>query len=128
MSTNIDSARWDMIHRRLNDEGNDHHTIYAEEKEKLFPRSSIVCDLGGGSGADALYFLKMGHQVVLLDISTFALKEAEKKAKIAGFRNKLITRQVDFGLHTLPLKDSSIDVVFSRILSPFHQLLELIQL
>ena len=89
--------------------------MFAEEKEKLFPRGSIVCDLGGGTGNDCLYFLKQGHSVILLDLSEFAINVAKKRAKKAGLDSNFVAHQVDFGLHTLPLKDESVDVCYSRI-------------
>lgn len=109
-----DAARWDVIHQRTVKESGS-HSVYAQEKEILFPRQAVVCDLGGGTGEDALYFLKMGHSVILFDISEFALKTAEKKAKDAGVVEKLVIRRVDFGLHKLPLKEGSLDVAYSRI-------------
>ncbi len=54
---------------------------YAMDKEKLFPRNSIVCDLGGGDGIDSLYFIEKGHKVYLYDISDLALKLAVERAK-----------------------------------------------
>lgn len=109
-----DAKRWDYIHQKTHEDG-DGHSVYAEEKEKLFPRGSVICDLGGGTGADAVYFLKMGHSVILFDISEFALNVAQKKAKEAGVEKALVVKQVDFGLHELPLQDNSIDVAYSRI-------------
>jgi ubiquinone/menaquinone biosynthesis C-methylase UbiE len=110
-----DVKRWDKIHKRIVEEEDDGHSVYAQEKEKLFPRGAIICDFGGGTGADALYFLKNGHSVILLDISEFALKVAQKKARDAGFDRNLVVKQVDFGLHQLPLQKESVDVAFSRI-------------
>lgn len=109
-----DSKHWDVIHQKIH-KANEWHSLYAEEKEKLFPRASLVVDMGAGTGADALYFLKQGHSVVALDISEFALKATQEKAKAAGLSKNLVTRQVDFGLHQIPIKDGSIDVVYSRI-------------
>jgi len=109
-----DATRWDLVHKKIYDEGA-WHSKYAEEKEKLFPKGCTVVDLGGGTGADAMYFLKSGHKVVVLDISEFALKVAQEKAKSLNLSDKLVVRQVDFGLHALPLKDDSIDVAYSRI-------------
>jgi ubiquinone/menaquinone biosynthesis C-methylase UbiE len=112
---NSDAKRWDLIHKKINEAETDGHSNYAQEKEKLFPRNAIICDLGGGSGSDAIYFLKNGHRVILLDISQFALEVAQKKAKELGLEKGLVVRQVDFGLHTLPLSDNSVDVTYSRI-------------
>lgn len=111
---NQDSKQWDEIHKKHSGL-NDRHSPFSEEKEKLFPRGSLICDLGGGTGSDVLYFLKNGHSVVLLDISEFALNASMKKAADNGFSKKLATYQTDFGLHKLPLKDNSIDIAYSRI-------------
>src|SRR4030067_1951228 len=109
-----DAKRWDIIHQRTS-KVSDRHSVYAEEKEKLFPRGSIVCDLGGGTGDDAIYFLRNEHKVIILDISLFALKVAQEKAKKNNLDGNLVTHQVDFGLHKLPLKANSCDVIYSRI-------------
>jgi len=109
-----DAKLWNAIHRKQY-ETNEWHSHYAEEKEKLFPKESIVVDLGGGTGADALYFLQKGHSVVLLDISEFAVKVALEKIKKAGFSDRFVVRQVDYGLNELPLKNNSVDAVYSRI-------------
>ena len=62
-----DAQKWDEVHKgSLNEEKT--HSQYAQDKERLFPRGSIVCDLGGGTGEDILYFLKQGHSVVLFEI------------------------------------------------------------
>lgn len=109
-----DEARWDQVHQKIH--GVDVvHSKYAEEKEKLFPRNSLICDLGGGTGNDVMYFLAKGHSVILLDISKFALDTALKRAKKMNMEKKLVTHQIDFGLHALPLKNSSVDVAYSRI-------------
>jgi ubiquinone/menaquinone biosynthesis C-methylase UbiE len=109
-----DTTRWDLTHQKTH-KPDMLYSHYAEEKEKLFLRNSLVVDVGGGTGEDALYFLQKGHSVVLLDISPFALKVAEDKAGAAGLAKKLVARQVDYGLHALPIKDASVNVVYSRI-------------
>jgi ubiquinone/menaquinone biosynthesis C-methylase UbiE len=109
-----DAKRWDLIHQKTQEESGAPST-YAQEKEQLFPRSCLVVELGGGTGADALYFLQKGHSVVVLDISEYALNVAEQKAKSANLGDKLAVRQIDFGLHKFPIKDASADVVYSRI-------------
>src|SRR4030042_2573489 len=109
-----DATRWDLIHKKSHKE-NEWHSVYAEEKEKLFPRGSLVVDLGSGTGADALYFLKQGHSVIALDISSFALSVLKERAKEENFSTKLATQTADFGLHALPVKDSSVNIAYSRI-------------
>lgn len=109
-----DTARWNFIHQKTHSVDLV-HSKYAEEKEKLFPRNSMVVDLGGGAGFDSVYFLKQGHSVVLFDISDVALALATQKAQELSLAEKLVTRQIDFGLHDLPIKENSVDVVYSRI-------------
>ena len=109
-----DASRWDLIHQKGIKE-NEWHSIYAEEKEKLFPRSALIVELGAGTGADAIYFLRKGHSVIAMDISMFALDVLKDRAKKENLLQNLIVKQIDFGLHQLPIKDNSVDIVYSRI-------------
>jgi ubiquinone/menaquinone biosynthesis C-methylase UbiE len=109
-----DSARWDLIHQKTHNP-TFYQSHFAEEKEKSFPRASLVVDLGGGTGEDCLYFLEKGHSVILFDISLEALNIAMGKAKAKGFQDRLAIRQLDYGLNAIPVKDNSVDVVYSRI-------------
>ena len=109
-----DEERWDLIHQKTHTE-NTLHSKFAEDVEKNFPRSSIVLDIGGGTGSDALYFLRKGHKVVLLDISAFALKLAQSRAKEENFGDKLVLKKIDFGFEDMPIKPNSVDIVYSRI-------------
>lgn len=84
-------------------------SLYAIEKERYFPRNSVVCDLGGGTGADSLYFISKGHQVLLVDIADSALTKA--KVKVPGIK----TVQCDFSFGRLPLDNESCNVVYSRL-------------
>lgn len=109
-----DSQRWDLIHQKSFN-ADEWHSCYAEEVENNFPRGSLVVDIGAGAGADAMYFLSKGHSVIALDISQFALDALIKRAEEKGFSSKIVVRQTDYGLHKLPVKDSAVDVVYSRI-------------
>ena len=109
-----DVQRWDEIHKSTFSEQRQ-HSGYAQDKERLFPRESLVCDLGGGTGEDILYFLKQGHRVVLFDISSFAINKTQERVNKAELSDRFNFRQVDFGLHKLPLIDNSVDIVYSRI-------------
>ena len=109
-----DATRWDIIHKKTQSDSQT-ASNYAEEKEALYPRAALVVELGAGTGADALYFLRRGHSVVALDISEFALKQLKDYANKENFSKKLVVRQVDFGLHDMPIKDDSVDIVYSRI-------------
>lgn len=105
---------WDYYHKKMSSD-DDNFSKYAQEKEVLFPKKSIIVDLGGGTGSDAMYFLEKGHSVIILDISEFALQKAIDKAKKMKLDNNLITKQVDFGLHQMPIKANTIDIAYSRI-------------
>ena len=109
-----DVKKWDIYHQKSFRE-DEWHSHYAEETEKYFPKNSLVVDMGAGTGSDALYFLKKRHAVIALDISPFALKKLKEKAESHNLAVKLVTRQTDFGLHTIPVKDVSVDIVYSRI-------------
>jgi len=114
MTFDLDSKKWDAYHKKTLSE-NSAPSKYAREKEAQFPRNSVVVDLGGGAGTDALYFLEKGHSVVILDISDYALGVAAENAKKKNLDKKLITKQVDFSLHRIPLKPDSVDVAYSRL-------------
>jgi ubiquinone/menaquinone biosynthesis C-methylase UbiE len=90
-------------------------SLYATEKEAQFPRNSVVCDLGGGTGTDGLYFASRGHSVTLVDIADEALAKAETHAKERGLTDKLKVAQCDFSFGKLPLDSDAYDVVYSRL-------------
>lgn len=114
MTFQLDSKKWDIYHQKTVGEDTT-PSNYAQEKEKLFPRGSIIVDLGGGVGSDALYFLEKGHSVIILDISEYALKVAMDRAKSKKLDDKLVTKQVDFSLHSIPIKPDSTDIAYSRL-------------
>ncbi len=103
--------KWNQSHSRI--PNNKSESNYAIEKEKLFPRNSNVLDLGGGSGADAIYFSKHGHKVVLADISDFGLSWAKDKARIEGVQ--LETAQLTLGEQPFPFPSEIFNVVYSRL-------------
>jgi ubiquinone/menaquinone biosynthesis C-methylase UbiE len=88
---------------------------YAVDKEKSFPRNSVVCDLGGGDGADSLHFLKNGHQVYLFDISDIGLEKAKSKVTEFGLKDKLTTSLVDLNSALIPSEDNFFDVLYARL-------------
>jgi ubiquinone/menaquinone biosynthesis C-methylase UbiE len=109
-----DAARWDNINKKTFHPSH-RESHYAEEKEKLFSPGSLVVDIGGGAGEDALYFLKHNHSVIFLDISPEALKIAQERVKQENLLSKIVFKQLDYGLERFPVKDSSVDVVYSRL-------------
>jgi ubiquinone/menaquinone biosynthesis C-methylase UbiE len=87
-STN-DAMRWDSINKRtFHPSHKESH--YAEEKEKLFPKGSLIVEIGGGAGEDAVYFLRQGHSVIFLDISPEALKIAQERVKSENLSSKIV--------------------------------------
>lgn len=111
---------WNKSH--LNHPRDREPSNYAKDKEKLFPRNSIVCDLGGGDGTDSLYFIEKGHKVYLFDIANLALKRAQENAETKGIENKLITKMVNLGSDEIPGSDNFFDIVYARLsLHYFYQ-------
>ena len=94
-------------------------SMYAEQVEKLFPREAIVCDVGGGTGEDACYFLQKGHQVTLIDQSESPLLVAKRKAEEMGRGEMLQTRVCHLEEEAIPLPGQSQDIVYSRLVLHF---------
>lgn len=114
------AKHWDKSH--FNHPKDREASNYAKDKEKLFPRNSIVCDLGGGDGIDSAFFIEKGHQVYLFDISEIALKRAQENPKLYGLKNKLITKKIDLNKDKIPTPDNLFDVVYARLsLHYFYQ-------
>ena len=104
---------WNKNSARIPDDKG--HSLYAAEKEKEFPRNSKICDLGGGTGTDGIYFVEKGHDVVLVDIADEPLEKATIRASKLGLADKLRVVQCDFSLGKLPLEDESVNIVYSRL-------------
>jgi len=109
-----DADRWNEIHKKLPSDLA-RHSYYAEHCEPHFPGAAFVCDLAGGLGFDAYFFVTKGHNVIILDISDYALNHAHELAKINNVANKIVIKKVDFGMGVIPMKDASVDIVYSRI-------------
>jgi ubiquinone/menaquinone biosynthesis C-methylase UbiE len=77
-------------------------------------KNSKILDVGCGGGLDAIFLAQCGFNVIGIDISSAALKIAEKRAREAHV-------EVDWGLGNvldLPVKDETVDLVTDRGL--FH--------
>jgi ubiquinone/menaquinone biosynthesis C-methylase UbiE len=90
-------------------------SAYAIEKEPQFPRQAVICDLGGGTGSDSLFFAGKSHVVHLVDVADIALSQAAEAAQKAGLQQALITHQANFDDASLPIDSASCDVVYSRL-------------
>lgn len=86
---------------------------YAVLSEKEFERNSLVADLGGGTGVDALYFLHKGHEAILADVSDYGLNIAKKRAEKDGFEIKTVEN--DFSTGKINLDNDSVDIVYSHL-------------
>lgn len=102
---------WNQSHARI--PLNKSVSNYALHCEPKFPAQSDVCDLGGGSGSDAIYFAQKGHRVTIIDISDAALTMSAEKAAKANVQVSL--KQADLNVDSLPLVDGSMDIVYSRL-------------
>lgn len=106
-------SHWDKSHKN--------HPIdrspsnYCIDKEKSFPKNSIICDLGGGDGTDSIYFIKKGHIVFLYDISNLALKRADEKAGKEELKSKLKIAQTDLAVDKIPAQNNFFDILYSRL-------------
>jgi ubiquinone/menaquinone biosynthesis C-methylase UbiE len=92
---------------------------YAEEKEKLFPRNSLICDIGGGRGEDANYFLEKGHRVIIFDSSAEDIREAKLKAASRLLDKNLITHITDLNKELFISGDNYFDIIYSRLVLHF---------
>lgn len=88
---------------------------YAIECEKRFKPKSVICDIGGGIGADARYFLSKGHTVDNYDISSKALDVFSKVAIDSGYAGMFNAYQIDLNSCILTAQDGFYDVVYARL-------------
>ncbi len=76
---------------------------------------STVIELGSGQGRDSLYFLKAKFKLFAVEYSSNALAELKQKANEQGLAQNLKVLEQD-AKEPLPLKNSSIDGVYSHML------------
>lgn len=88
---------------------------YAVKVESEFPRTAKICDLGGSSGVDALYFVSKGYEVTIVDISDAALDRAKLRAVAVGKANQLNTILDDYSDATISIAENTYDVVYARL-------------
>jgi len=105
--------RWDESNAKLSIDKQE--SAYAIAVELDFPRNAKILDLGGGTGADMIYFLQKGHSGTLVDISELALQRAQDSATKLNHENNLTTEQIDLIESNLPFADNSFDIVYSRL-------------
>nr|BDT26865.1 class I SAM-dependent methyltransferase [Bacteriovorax sp. HI3] len=76
----------------------------------LFPKDkqAKILDFGFGTGANALHFAKMGHDVHGLEVSPDALKKTSEKFSESGFKPQLELYEVG---SSFPFLDNSFDII-----------------
>jgi len=79
---------------------------------KILKKSMTVMDLGSGDGYISRSIAGFVKQVIAVDISKEMLKELNKKASQEGVEN---IRTVESDGRDVPMKDSSIDLIFSNM-------------
>ena len=57
--------------------------------EKYLPRKGLILDAGGGPGRYTVELARRGYDVVLFDLSPECLKEAERRIRAAGVKNRV---------------------------------------
>ena len=103
--------KWNQSHQRIPKDKS--VSQYAIEKERLFLRNSVVLDLGGGTGSDAIYFAQKGHTVIVCDISDFALTQVTEKAELLGLDVRTVqSNLMDGEIH---FEDGFFNIVYSRL-------------
>ena len=75
----------------------------------------IICDLGGGTGTDALFFARNNHPVKFFDISSYAITQIQEKIHRENLESIFTAEQLDFNTGKIPLLSNSIDVVYARL-------------
>lgn len=103
---------WNASHARVNKDKQP--SGFAIDSEQVFPPNSLILEIGGGIGTDAIYFIKKGHRVILLDISQEALSFAETNATNNGVKFEKVLA-VQIGEDLIPLDNNYIDVIYSRL-------------
>jgi SAM-dependent methyltransferase len=82
----------------------------AKETARALPARSRVLELGCGSGADAAYLAREGHDVLAVDFSAIAIRRAASGHADVG----VDFRVADFS-RPLDLRPESFDLVYSRL-------------
>lgn len=89
-----DRERWNAKWRERNADL-DMESALLSEYAHLFPRRGKALDLAGGAGRNAMWLLRRGMEVTLVDISDVALDKAEARSKAAGLGDKLKVYHLD---------------------------------
>lgn len=102
----VERERWELRYATEGGRTTDPATFLREVADSFPPRARIL-DVGGGSGRNAIWLAKQGHEVTIADISRSALEIASRAAGDGGVAVRTIQVDLDGG----PLPDGPWDVV-----------------
>jgi ubiquinone/menaquinone biosynthesis C-methylase UbiE len=86
--------------------------VYGHVEHYLKPKSRIL-ELNAGTGIDALYFIRKGHDVHAIDISDGMIEQLKKKSANENLSGKLSIQQLSYTeLHKVNARN--FDYVFSN--------------
>ncbi len=96
---------------------NAYWNICGEVEKSIFnqflPKTKgVILDAGGGTGEFSIQYAQLGHDVVLTDISSGMLKQAEKKIEKLNLKKKIQVMHQDI-TSMKDLKSNSFDFVIS---------------
>ena len=85
------------------------------------PPSSIVIDLGCGTGFTACLLAKISPQRILaLDLNSSSINSAQKRIQKKGYSDSIELIQTD--IHKIPIQNHQVDVVIAESVLVFTQL------
>lgn len=85
----------------------------------IINRPLNVLDIGGGNGADAVYFAKQGHVVTCLDYSAAMLAEAKQVAEEHGVAGQITFFQADATATQGLFGDQQFDLILCHLMISF---------
>jgi hypothetical protein len=92
-----DRERWNARWRERNSDLDGESSLLSDHAQ-LFPRRGKALDLAGGAGRNAMWLMRRGLDVTLVDVSDVALDKAEERAKRAGLAARLKVYHLDLEL------------------------------
>lgn len=103
---------WNKLHgKRTLDDFSTEPTEFAGKVARLFQKTSQILELGCGLGNDAVYFAKLGHNVLATDFSDVIIRKDKQTYKdVSSLRFKLVDSS-----KPLPFKDQKFDVIYARL-------------
>jgi 2-polyprenyl-3-methyl-5-hydroxy-6-metoxy-1,4-benzoquinol methylase len=98
-------SQWDQAYARQSYIFGKAPAKFLAENYSYLPENSKVLDMGMGEGRNAVFLAQKGHRVIGIDISSVAIKKANKLAKEFGVRVQSVLASLD----TYKVKKGSLD-------------------